>query len=213
VDAILVDTAEIGTAGAGLTALATQASVNTIDDFLDTEIAAILADTAELQGDWVDGGRLDLILDARASQTSVDDVPTVAEFNARTLVSAGYASPTNITAGTITTVTNLTNAPTSGDLTATMKASVNAEADTAVAGLLSGIITGAAATGALSTTVATTDLTGYADDQLIGRVLIVLSGDAEGEVTDITDYAEIGGTLTFTALTTAMADSDTFKIV
>ena len=37
------------------------------------------------------------------------------------------ASTTNITAGTITTVTNLTNAPTSGDLTATMKTSVNAE--------------------------------------------------------------------------------------
>ena len=37
------------------------------------------------------------------------------------------ASTTNITAGTITTVTNLTNAPTSGDLTATMKASVNTE--------------------------------------------------------------------------------------
>jgi hypothetical protein len=37
------------------------------------------------------------------------------------------ASPTNITGGTITTVTNLTNAPTAGDLTATMKASVNAE--------------------------------------------------------------------------------------
>jgi hypothetical protein len=37
------------------------------------------------------------------------------------------ASTTNITAGTITTVTNLTNAPTAGDLTATMKASVNAE--------------------------------------------------------------------------------------
>lgn len=43
VDAILVDTAEIGAAGAGLTALATQASVNTIDDFLDTEIASIVA--------------------------------------------------------------------------------------------------------------------------------------------------------------------------
>lgn len=37
------------------------------------------------------------------------------------------ASTTNITAGAITTVTNLTNAPTSGDLTTTMKASVNAE--------------------------------------------------------------------------------------
>lgn len=34
------------------------------------------------------------------------------------------ASPTNITAGTITTVTNLTNAPTSGDFTATMKTSI-----------------------------------------------------------------------------------------
>lgn len=40
---ILTDTAEIGAAGAGLTALATQSSVNTIDDFLDTEISAILA--------------------------------------------------------------------------------------------------------------------------------------------------------------------------
>jgi hypothetical protein len=37
------------------------------------------------------------------------------------------ASTTNITGGIITTVTNLTNAPTAGDLTATMKASVNAE--------------------------------------------------------------------------------------
>lgn len=38
---VLVDTAEIGVAGAGLTALATQASVTTIDDLLDTEIADI----------------------------------------------------------------------------------------------------------------------------------------------------------------------------
>lgn len=36
------------------------------------------------------------------------------------------ASPTNITAGVITTVTNLTNAPTSGDFTAVMKTSLNA---------------------------------------------------------------------------------------
>lgn len=43
-------------------------------------LAAILADTNELQADWVNGGRLDLILDARASQTSVDDLPTNAEL-------------------------------------------------------------------------------------------------------------------------------------
>lgn len=61
------------------------------------------------------------------------DPPTNAEMEARTLVAASYATPTNITAGTITTVTNLTNAPTAGDLTATMKASVNTEIDTALA--------------------------------------------------------------------------------
>lgn len=45
---------------------------------------------------------------------------------------ASVASPTNITAGTITTVTNVTNAPTAGDLTATMKTSVQTVADAAV---------------------------------------------------------------------------------
>jgi hypothetical protein len=46
---------------------------------------------------------------------------------------ATVASTTNITGGTITTVTNLTNAPTVGDFTAAMKASINTEADTALA--------------------------------------------------------------------------------
>jgi hypothetical protein len=44
---------------------------------------------------------------------------------------SSVASPTNITAGTITTVTNLTNAPTSGDLTAAMIASVTTAATAA----------------------------------------------------------------------------------
>lgn len=42
----------------------------------NASIAATLVDTNELQMDWVNGGRLDLILDARASQTSVDNLPT-----------------------------------------------------------------------------------------------------------------------------------------
>lgn len=76
-----------------------------------------------------------------------------------------------------------------------------------------GIITGTVATGTLSTTTATTSLTGYADDQLIGRTIIFTSGDCEGEATDITDYAETSGQITFTALTTAPENGDTFKIV
>lgn len=57
------------------------------------------------------------------------------------------ASPTNITAGTITTVTNLTNAPTSGDLTATMKTSVTTAATAATP-------TAAAVTGAVGSVTA-----------------------------------------------------------
>ncbi len=49
-------------------------------DTMDTNIDGILADTNELQGDWANGGRLDVILDARASQTSVDDLPTNSEL-------------------------------------------------------------------------------------------------------------------------------------
>lgn len=62
VDAILVDT--------GTTIPAT---IATIDDFLDTEVAAILADTNELQADWVNGGRLDLLIDSIISKVDVVD--------------------------------------------------------------------------------------------------------------------------------------------
>lgn len=82
-----------------------------------------------------------------------------------------------------------------------------------VDGVVTGEIHGAAATGTLSTTAATSNLTGYANDQLIGRVIIWLSGDCEGEATDITDYASASGLLTFTALTTAPGNGDLFKVV
>lgn len=55
VDSILVDTAEIGAAGAGLTALASAANLATATGYIDTEVAAIktvvdaiLVDTAEI---------------------------------------------------------------------------------------------------------------------------------------------------------------------
>ena len=105
-DAILVDTAEIGVAGAGLTALASAANLATVAGYLDTEIAAILADTNELQTDWANGGRLDLILDARASQASVDTIQTTVDKLDDLLV--------NSSDGWIFTVAALQDAPTGG---------------------------------------------------------------------------------------------------
>ena len=49
------------------------ATLTTIDNFLDTEVAAILDDTNELQGDWANGGRLDLLLDSVISKVDVID--------------------------------------------------------------------------------------------------------------------------------------------
>jgi hypothetical protein len=73
------------------------------------------------------------------------------------------------------------------------------------------VITGSF-TGTPSTTTGNTDITGYTDDQLIGRVLYITSGNADGEATEITDYANTNGVLTYTALSTAPAASDTFYI-
>lgn len=46
---------------------------------LKAETVLIVADTNELQGDWVNGGRLDLILDARSSQSSVDTIDGIVD--------------------------------------------------------------------------------------------------------------------------------------
>ena len=122
------------------------------------------------------------------------------------LVDTGTTLPASI--ATIDTNVDAVLVDTGTTLPATLS-TIDTNVDTAI----SGIITGAAATGTLSTTQASTNLTGYTDDQLIGRVIIWTSGAADGEATDITDYANTNGVLTFTALTTAPGNGDTFKIV
>ena len=89
---------------------------------------------------------------------------------------ASVASPTNITAGTITTVTNLTNAATAGDLTATMKTSVTTAATAATP-------TAAAVTGAVGS------VTGNVGGNVVGSV-----GSVTGAVGSVT--GNVGGNVT-----------------
>lgn len=122
-----------------------------------------------------------------------------------------------ITAASIATDA-LTAAKFASDVTTELQsglatAAALATVDGIVDNLVSGIIFGAAATGTLSTTQASTNLTGYANDQLIGRPVIWLTGACEGEASVITDYVATSGVLTFDALTTAPGNGDTFKIV
>ena len=116
VDSILVDTAEIGAAGAGLTVLATAANLATVAGYLDTEIAAILVDTgtsipaliatAQADLDTITGA--DGVNLLSATQATLDDVPTTAEFEARTLVAASYFDPAADTVANVTTVATTT---------------------------------------------------------------------------------------------------------
>lgn len=78
--------------------------------------------------------------------------------------------------------------------------------------LLLGVITGTTS-GTPTVTSSNTNLTGYADDELIGRVIIFTGGTADGQAARITDYANTNGVVTYDEITTAPAASDTFKIV
>lgn len=76
-----------------------------------------------------------------------------------------------------------------------------------------GIIQGTAQTGTLSTTQATTSLTGYADGELVGAEIIFTGGVANGQRSRITAYASAGGLVTYNTITTAPANADTFVVV
>lgn len=101
-------------------------------------------------------------IDAAAIATGAIDADAISA-DAVTEIQSGLATPTNITAGTITTVTNLTNAPTNGDLTATMKASVTTAATAATP-------TAAAVTGAVGS------VTGNVGGNVTGSVGSVATG-------------------------------------
>ena len=185
---------------------------------VSADVAAVKVDTAAI---LVDTGT-DGVVVAAGSKTGYS-------LTATTGLGNQTANITGNLSGSVGSVTgNVTGSV--GSLATQAKADVNAEADTAIADaalataaalatvdgivddLKSGIIYGTAATGTLSTTQATTNLSGYADDQLIGRHITFLTGPCDGEQTDITYYASASGLLTFTALTTPPTNGDTFKI-
>lgn len=209
--AILTDTAEIGTAGAGLT------NINLPNQTMDITGSI----TGNLSGSVgsVTGG----LNTAAGTITTLDGLDTAQDTQHATTqgkVDTAQAD-LDILTGTdgVTLATSQANyAPATVAALATAQSDLDTLTGSDGATLATaqpnvGNIPGTAQTGTLSTTVMTTDLTGYADDELIGRVVIWTGGDADGQASDITDYASTNGTVTFTAITTAPANGDTFVIV
>lgn len=77
----------------------------------------------------------------------------------------------------------------------------------------SGIITGTVS-GTPTTTSNESNLTGFANDDLIGRTIVFTGGTANGCAAVITDYASTNGTVSYTSgIATASVANDTFVIV
>jgi hypothetical protein len=138
-----------------------------------------------------------------ATSIAADAINAAAvKADAVTKIQAGLATPTNITAGTITTVTNLTNAPTNGDLTATMKTSVTTAATAAtptISTLGANTITAASMNADASTEIATT-LLGTAVDgtttvaESMRLANSALGGKASGLATTTAVYRDLADT-------------------
>ena len=227
----------VGVAGAGLTALATQASVTTIDDFLDTEVAAILADTNELQTDWVNGGRLDLILDIIAADTTTDipalinDLPTNAELatalgTADDAVLAELAkvpkSDSNVTwnatalASINAAMDTALDTPIPGSPTADSINERVATMDTSVALMRLLIATGTVVDDNDPDPTATafeTNLAEASNDHYNGAFLVFTSGALLGQSRKIAGYVGATKVITTSAFTEAPAGGDTFAIL
>lgn len=171
----------------------TAAAVRAEIDSNSTQLAAIVADTNELQTDLADGGRVDLLIDGIKAVT--DALPD---------------------SGALTSIA-----------TAAALATVDGNVDTIVASTLS---TGAAAqleqnlnncmTGTASGTPTTTsmisDIAVTVDDQFKGRIITfdddTTTAALRKQSTDITACTAASNTLTFTALTTAPVSGDTFTV-
>jgi hypothetical protein len=131
---------------ATISSRASQTSLDTLDDLVDTEVGAIKTKTDQLVFTVANQ------VDSNSLSVSATGIRTAVGMNSANLDSqiSGLATPTNITAATgivlsgvthtgaripnvtlTDTTTNSTNAPTSGDLTQTMKNSVTAIVPTA----------------------------------------------------------------------------------
>jgi len=155
------------------------------------------------------------------------------------ITATGFATPTNITAGTITTVTTDTIAGATlvdtvttltghtaqtADHTASMTA-IKAVTDALTAAAAAKLSTSAGVmvigtvshdiTAASTTVFYCDDITEATADHFNGRIVIFTSGALQYQATDITDYALVSGEgqFTCTALTEAPADNTQFIIV
>jgi hypothetical protein len=230
----------IGTTGSGLTSLASQASVNTIDDFLDTEIAAILAavdtEVAAILSDTnailVDTSTT-LQAELDGIQADTEDIQT--RLPAALVTGRMDSSVGAMAAGTVTAAAIATDAIDADALAANAVAEISAgitgpfdaniiQINGAIGGVAAldrstrTMVLGTVGVGSSPTNITTSSLVPAASviDQFKGRIVIfdedTTTAALRGQATDITGNTA-SGAFTVTALTTSPVSGDTFVIV
>jgi len=192
--AILVDTAEIGVAGAGLTAINLPDQTMNITGDITGNLSGSVGSVTGLTA-----SNLDATISSRASQTSLDTLDDYVD----TEVGAIKTQTDKLTF----TVANEINANAryiNGSATAAANLALSAAS----------MKPGTAITGTLTTTQMTTDLTSSVDDVYKKRVIVFTGGGISGEARTITAYNGTTKLITVNpAFTAAPANTDPFIIV
>lgn len=191
---------------------------------LDAKLAATNEVTAARMGaltDWLDGGRLDLLIDAIKAKTDSLTFTVAGDVDCN-IQSIGGSALSTSSAQIGVNLVNIGGSAithTSGILAVNstqISGSANA-ANQLEAGALT-IVSGTVDNSAHSPTTTefeADDITEATADHYIGRTIIFTSGALQYQQTTITDYALAGanGHFTVDALTEAPANNDTFIIV
>ena len=185
-----------------LDALPTAAENRAEMDSNSTQLAAIVADTNELQGDDIPG-LIAALNDLSAAQVNAEVDTALADYDAPTKaeLDAGLAA---------------LNDPTVGAIADAVWDEPRADHTTqGTYGESFGVMVSAnAVTGTLSTTSFTTDLTEATDDHYIGRVVLFASGALAGQAAVISDYDGTSKLITVQdAMTDAPSNGDDFIIL
>ena len=217
-DSILVDT--------GTTLPATLSTIEGKVDTVDGVADAILVDTNELQTDWADGGRLDAILDARASQTSVDTIDGIVD----SILDDTGTSGVVLAAGSVTASVIATDAIDADALAADAVGEIadgiwdEAKSGHNVAGsfgkavrqIQEGIVSDESTVNdaAATTTSFVTALTEATDDHYNQKVITFIDGNLSGQSRVISDYNGTTKAITVDeAFTEAPANGDGFIVL
>lgn len=192
---------------AGATLADDIASVKSTVDNVENGVGIIVADTNELQTDWTNGGRLDLLLDA---------IPTTAMRGTDSAATAANLTTVDGVVDAIKVVTDKFVFTSAGRVDSNVEALNNVTGPAAqLEQNLANCFTGTAS-GTPTTTTMISDIGVTVDDQFNGRIITfdddTTTAALRGQSTDITGCTAASNTLTFTATTTAPVSGDKFTI-